>query len=145
MNARRFRIPRVDAAGYMDLVVLTEHAQAKHSRNRRDSVVGESDHQTANCVPREGPDKRRADAVADLASYLVDRPRELVVVAQDVAGGLIVPTPKREIVDSDIGCVGNDLLVVSNSVFVGAKFLRIAGGETDLTDGGGPGGAVASI
>src|ERR1035437_9935655 len=96
MNARRFRIPRVDAAGYIDLVVLTQHAQAKHSRNRRDSVVCESQHQTANSVPSKGPDKRGANAVADLASHLVDGPRKLVVVAQNIAGRLGVPAPRSE-------------------------------------------------
>ena len=45
MNANRLRISRVDAARYVDLVVLTEHGKAKHSGNRRDAIVCESDHQ----------------------------------------------------------------------------------------------------
>jgi hypothetical protein len=73
-----------------------------------------------------------------LASHLVDRPWELFVVAQDAAGGLVVPAPQREVVDADVSCVGDDLLVVRNSVFVDAKLLRIAGGETNLTDRSNP-------
>src|ERR1019366_950755 len=95
MDAPRFRIPRVNAAVYVDLAILTQHTQAKHSRNRRDSIVCESDHQADNSVALENPDKRRADAVADLAGHLVDRTREFFVVTQDVGGGLGVPTPKR--------------------------------------------------
>src|ERR1019366_7433697 len=139
MNARRFRIAGVNATGYVNLVVLTEHGNAQHSWNRGDSVVCQSQHQTVRSVPGESPDKRRADAITDLTCHLIDWPRELVVVAQKVAGGELVPIPERQVVDSDIGCVGNDLLVVSNSVFVGAKFLRIASGEADLADRGGPG------
>jgi hypothetical protein len=48
MNAHRLQKLRIDAAGYVDLVVLTHHAQVKHSRNRRDTVIGESDHQAGN-------------------------------------------------------------------------------------------------
>jgi hypothetical protein len=62
MNTDRLWIPSVDAPRNVDPVVRTKHGQAKHSRNRRDSIVCESDHQTVRSVPLEGPDKRRADA-----------------------------------------------------------------------------------
>jgi len=45
-----------------------------------------------------------------------------------------VPTPKREIVDPDIGYVGNNLLAVSDSILVGAQFPGITSGETDFAD-----------
>src|SRR5207249_4980358 len=126
-----------------DLVIITEHGQAKHSRNRRDTVIRQSDHQALHSIPHEGPDKRWTNAVSNLAGHLVDGSRKLVVVTQNVSRGLAVPTPKGQVVDPHIGCVANDLLVVSDPVFVDAKFLRIAGRETHLTDGSGPGWTIA--
>ena len=62
--------------------------------------------------------ERRADAVSDLAGHFVDWPREFFVVTQEISGRLRMPTPKGEIVDPDIGGVGDDLFVVGNSISV---------------------------
>src|SRR5215468_10648318 len=129
MNAGRLRVPRVDAAGNVDLMILAERAQSKHARDRGNAVIRKSNYQACDSIPRECPDERGANAVADLTSHLVDWLRELVVVAEDVGSGLVVPTPKRQIVDTDVCCVGDDLFVVSNSVFVNLKFLGVAGSE----------------
>src|SRR4030095_9646319 len=123
MNARRLRIPGVDTAGNVDLVILAGHTQSKHARHRGDAVVRESDHQAGDSIPRECPDERRANAVPDLSGYLVDWLRELVEVAENVGSGLVVPAPKRQVVDTDVCCVRDDLFVVSNSVFVNLQFL----------------------
>src|SRR5215471_21409367 len=143
MNAGRLGVPGVDAAGHVDLMILAEHAQSKHPRDGGDAVVGKSDHQAGDSIPGECPDERGANAVADLAGDLVDWFGELVVVAKKVGSGLVVPTPKRQIVDPDVCRMRDDLFVVSNFVFVDLEFLRIAGGETNFTDRSGPGRTIA--
>src|SRR5690348_9863319 len=143
MNAGWLRISGLDATGNINLVILAEHAQSKHAGNRGDAVVRKSDYEAGDSISSEGPDERRANTVADLASDLFDGLGKLFVVAENVGGRLLVPTPKRQIVNAHIRRVGNNLFVVSNSVFVNLEFFWIASGETNFTDCSGPGRTVA--
>ena len=89
MNSHWFGKSRIDAAGYVDFAVIAEDAETKHSGDGRDSIVREADHQTRYPVPLEGPNKRRADAVSDLAGHFVNWLREFFVITQEIAGNCV--------------------------------------------------------
>src|SRR5262249_27504300 len=107
-------------------------------RHGSDPIVGKPDDQAGGPIALKDPEKRWTDAVADAAGNSVDGSRKFLVVAENAAGRLIVPAPDRQVVEAHVGHMRENLLVVGDSVLVGAQFFGIASGEAHFADGGHP-------
>ncbi len=81
--------------------------------------------------------------VTDFPRHRIDGFGVLIVVAQKIASRLIVPAPERQIIDSGIGCVSNDLFVVGDSILVDLQLLGMTGRESHFADRSRPGRTIA--